>query len=579
MSRRTLTIAASTAVIGAGVVVGATAPAAPVGTQATGASGAGAGQTYYVPVTEQLTVVGHGYGHGHGMSQYGAQGAALQGKGYREILSFYYPGTEWGTNNRLIRVLLTADTTSDVTVSPARGLAVRDLETGASFDVPERAGVSQWKLTAQAGNRTRTAVKYRNASGWHRWRTFAGDGQFGADVPLTLVLPDGSTRRYHGVLRAASPYAGATVRDTVNVLPMDDYVRGVIAAEMPASWHQQALRSQAVAARSYAYSMQLEANGRYYQVCDTTSCQVYGGVAAQTPTTNKAVSATTGKVLLDGKQPAFTQFSASSGGWTSDGGRSYLPAQRDPWDDWEGNSHSDWTTTISVASLESRFSQLGSLQAIRVTRRDGNGAWGGRVLRLVLDGTAGNVALTGDEFRSHYGLRSNWFAFDATPIIARWRDLGGTRSILGAPTSAETVAKGPRGRTGAKQVFEKGRVYWSRRHGAEALTAAVLARYRKLGGPASAYGFPKATVARTADRVGRKVRLAAGMIFFSPDSGAWAVRGKVLEAYKRRKYSAGPLGYPVGNVVDSATRQRGAFQGGVVVYDKQTKTIRVNWRD
>jgi SpoIID/LytB domain protein len=577
MSKRLLASATITALLGAGGVGAAPAGPAAAGMSAASAPRAGGGQTYFVPVTATLTVNGRGYGHGHGMSQHGAQGAALRGKRYREILSFYYPGTRWGRSNRLIRVLLTADTGSDVVVLPARGLAVRNLTSGKTFAVPDRAGVSRWRLNPLRRNADRTAVQYRNSTGWHRWRTFRGDGQFGADVPLTLVLPGGSTRRYSGVLRAASPYAGASVRDTVNVLPMDEYVRGVIAAEMPASWHQQALRSQAVAARSYAFSMQQAAEGRYYQVCDTTSCQVYGGVEAQTPTTNKAVTATARKVLLDGKRAAFTQFSASSGGWTSDGGYSYLPAQRDRWDDWAGNSNHRWTTTIQVASLESAYRQLGRLQAIRVTQRDGNGAWGGRVLRLVLDGSDGSVALTGDDFRWHFGLRSNWFSFAATPIISTWRRLGGAKSMLGRPTSAETVAKGRRGAIGAKQVFRRGRAYWSRRSGAAALTGAVLARYRKLGGPASAYGFPAATVTRTATGDGRKVRLANGMIFASR-RGAWGVRGKVLQAYTRRKYAGGPLGYPVRNVVNTRTGQRGSFQGGVVVYNKQRKNIRVIWR-
>ncbi|MBA3265903.1 MAG: hypothetical protein H0T14_05945, partial [Nocardioidaceae bacterium] len=52
---------------------------------------ASADQTYYVPVTKRWTVNGHGYGHGHGMSQYGAQGAALRGRHYSEIVKFYYP--------------------------------------------------------------------------------------------------------------------------------------------------------------------------------------------------------------------------------------------------------------------------------------------------------------------------------------------------------------------------------------------------------------------------------------------------------------------------------------------------------
>ena len=573
MNGRLLASMVGFAVLASGGVTGSVAHAL-----ATDDRAAKRGQTYYVPVTKALTVVGHGYGHGHGMSQYGAQGAALEGKRYREILAFYYPGTEMGSNKGLIRVLLTADTTSDVVVRPAKGLTVRDLGAEAAHDLPDNDGVTHWRLKPLAGDTSRTAVQYRNTRGWHKWRTLRGDGQFNADVPLTLVLPDGSTRRYRGLLRAASPFDGASVRDTVNVLPMDEYVRGVIPTEMPPSWHQQALRAQAVAARTYASYSQRAADGRYYQVCDTTSCQVYGGVGAETKTTNEAVAGTAGQILRDGKLPAFTQFSASSGGWTSDGGQTYLPAKRDPWDDWDGNPHHDWTANISVESLESAFPQLGRLEAIRVTRRDGNGAWGGRVLQLVLEGSEDTVALTGDDLRWRYGLRSSWFAFEPTPIIATWRDLGGHKSMLGAPTSPEAPVEGRSGGIGARQLFEKGRAYWTPRNGAAAVAGAVLVRYRKLGGPASVYGFPRMTVQRTADGVGRKLRLANGMILWSPDSGAWALRGKVLQAYKKRKYSAGPLGYPVSNVRDTDRVQRARFQGGRVVYDKATKKITVTLR-
>ena len=573
MNRRVLATTVGLAVLAAGGATGAVAQA-----PASDDRGAKRAQTYYVPVTKDLTVVGHGYGHGHGMSQYGAQGAALEGTRYRKILAFYYPGTEVGTNEGLIRVLLTADTTSDVVVEPAKGLTVRDLRAERAHRVPDYDGATHWRLKPWAGDPTRTAVQYRNKRGWHKWRTLRGDGQFSADAPLTLVLPDGSTRRYRGLLRAASPFTGASVRDTVNVLPMDEYVRGVIPTEMPPSWHQQALRAQAVAARTYASYSQRAADGRYYQVCDTTSCQVYGGVGAETRTTNEAVAGTAGQILRDGRLPAFTQFSASSGGWTSDGGQTYLPAQRDPWDDWEGNSHHDWSTKISVESLESAFPQLGRLEAIRVTRRDGNGAWGGRVLQLVLEGDDDTVSLTGDDLRWRYGLRSSWFAFEPTPIIATWRELGGRKSMLGAPTSPEAPVEGASGGIGARQVFEKGRAYWTKRNGAAAVAGAVLVRYRKLGGPASEYGFPRRTVQPTADRTGRKLRLANGMIFWSRDSGAWALRGKVLQAYKKRKYSAGPLGYPVRNFVDTDRVQRGRFQGGRIVYDKDTKKITVTLR-
>src|SRR3712207_3908592 len=64
-------------------------------------------QAYPVPAAGKIAITGRGYGHGHGMSQYGAQGAAIEGLGHERILAFYYPGTTLGTTSRKIKVLLT----------------------------------------------------------------------------------------------------------------------------------------------------------------------------------------------------------------------------------------------------------------------------------------------------------------------------------------------------------------------------------------------------------------------------------------------------------------------------------------
>ncbi|MGH3355200.1 MAG: SpoIID/LytB domain-containing protein, partial [Nocardioidaceae bacterium] len=170
-----------------------------------------------------------------------------------------------------------------------------------------------------------------------------------------------------------------------------------------------ALKSQAVAARTYATNERSRNRGDHYQTCDTTSCQVYGGVAAETDSTNRAVRQTSRQILRYGGEPAFTQFSASSGGYTAAGGVPYLPAQRDPWDSWSGNYVHTWRKTIDTARLEHRYPRLGRLRGIRVTRRNGHGDWGGRVLRMRLNGSRNDVYITGDDFRWIYGLRSNWF--------------------------------------------------------------------------------------------------------------------------------------------------------------------------
>ncbi|MBC7597266.1 MAG: hypothetical protein H7288_25665, partial [Kineosporiaceae bacterium] len=88
---------------------------------------------------------------------------------------------------------------------------------------------------------------------------------------------------------------------------------------------------------------------RYYDLCDTTSCQVYRGVDAETATTDAAVQATAGKILNYNGSPAFTQFSSSSGGYSALGNQPYLKAKVDAYDDWAGNSVHDWTKSVSAA--------------------------------------------------------------------------------------------------------------------------------------------------------------------------------------------------------------------------------------
>jgi SpoIID/LytB domain protein len=371
-------------------------------------------QPYPVPAGRVYTVLGHGYGHGHGMSQYGAYGAARKGLRARGILRFYYPGTALralrpGPASRL-RVLLSEDTTRDVVVSPADGLVVRDLGSGAAYRLPRLSGVTRWRLNVSAG---RTVVGYRTST-WHRYRpggraVLAGDGQLAADEPLRLWTPSGS-RTYRGALRAASPGRGSADRDTVNVVTLDAYVRGVLPAEMPPSWSLEALKAQAVAARTYAAWSKAQSPRARYHVCDTSACQVYRGTSAEHPRADAAVAATSRRILRHSGRPAFTQFSASSGGWTAAGSRPYLVARADPYDGHAANPVHDWSVRLGAARIERAYPRIGRLRRLVVTRRDGNGQWGGRVKRIVLDGRRRDVALSGDAFRSVFGLRSTWFA-------------------------------------------------------------------------------------------------------------------------------------------------------------------------
>lgn len=376
----------------------------------------GAGDSWKVPGKASITVRGHGYGHGHGLSQHGAEGAARQGLSAAQILDFYYPGTTMGKRGGRVSVLISADTTDDLVVRSRSGLRVRDLATGATTRLPTKVGgrtPALWRV--RQNHRDRTRVSWRTAAGgagsWSKWRDLKGNGELSAgNAPVTLVTPAGD-RAYRGRLRALPPSPGARARDTVNKVRLDDYLRGVVPLEIPASWSKAAVRAQAVAARSYAVFERRTPRASHYQLCDTTSCQVYGGVRAEHPGSDAAVRATAKQVRLADGQPAFTQFSSSSGGWTAAGSRPYLAARADKYDDWAGNPHHDWSVTLTDQRVESAFPAVGDLRSITVLSRDGNGQWGGRVRSVRLAGTGGKVTVSGDALRFGLGLKSPWVTF------------------------------------------------------------------------------------------------------------------------------------------------------------------------
>lgn len=346
-----------------------------------------------------ITLTGHGYGHGIGMSQYGAYGAARQGLSYGRIVAFYYPGTEPGRTDGRIRVQISADAGGDVVVSPRSGLRVRDLADGRTRALPDN-GARLWRLKTNGDGDT--LVGFRDASQWRFFARLDGRGELDAKgAVLALHTPSG-VRRYRGALRLA---AG----DTVNVLGIDNYLKGVVPTEMPSSWHPQALRAQAVAARSYAAWERRNPRAAHFDVYDTVASQVYGGFGAEAASTNAAVEDTAGRIRTSGGRPAFTQFSSSNGGFSAPGSQPYLKARRDPYDGWSGNPNHDWSVRVAASAIEARWPGVGDLRGVSVTERDGHGEWGGRAVTVRITGSRGSTTVSGPDFRFALGLRSHWF--------------------------------------------------------------------------------------------------------------------------------------------------------------------------
>lgn len=558
--RRSAVAAATAAVLGASLSVPlAGVPASAVSTD----------QSYWIPAGKTIRVNGHGYGHGHGMSQHGAQGAALAGLSYREIADFYYPGTTWGEVRGRVRVVVTADTSDDVVVSPAEGLAVRDLADGSTHVLPVGGGVSRWRIIAGANG---SIVQMLTGGQWSRlrvrWnRALTGDAEFFAATPITLWTPSGA-RTYRGTLRSAGPVPGGATRDTVNVVRMDQYVMGVVPYEMPASWHAEAVRAQAVAARTYATWSRAQNPHRYYQICDTTACQVYSGTGGEDARSNAAVKATARRILLHQGRPAFTQFSASSGGWTAAGSVPYLTAKQDPYDGWSGNYNHSWSTTVDAGVLERKYPSLGRLERIRVTTRDGNGDWQGRVRVMVLDGSAGDVTISGDAFRWTFGLKSNWFSIAPTPIMSRWARIGGVESPLGAARRGEIAVA-----AGVAQEFQRGQMFHSRATGARELFGPILRTYRALGGPSSALGFPRTPV--RARGTNRLAHFESGGIYHRRTAAPVAVMGAIDARFRAEGALRSGLGWPTKGNYSVPGGQRADFENGSILYKRRTDSTQV----
>ena len=221
---------------------------------------------------------------------------------------------------------------------------------------------------------------------------------------VKVVLPNGSVRPYRGSVALIKRGTGGR---TINNVLLEDYVKGVVPAEMPTSWAANAVRAQAVAARSYAVRLWKFAGYSGYDICDTTACQVYRGMSRETNGGNAAVKATAGVIVTYRGVVALTQFSSSNGGHTAKGDYPYLAARRDPYD--RVIKSQAWTRTLSASSISRVWPSVGTVKRLQISSRDGAGAWGGRVKTIKIIGSSRTATVSGTTFQRMFGLRSSLY--------------------------------------------------------------------------------------------------------------------------------------------------------------------------
>ncbi|PYF97898.1 SpoIID/LytB domain protein [Georgenia satyanarayanai] len=381
---------------------------------------ASADETYPRPGSGSWEIQGRGWGHGIGMSQWGAQGAALQGLTHRQILGFYYPGTAVGSvrNNPLDVRLMAHQNTDSVRLWAPQG-ANRLQVAGAGNTTRSYAG---GYVTVDRADDNRFWVRHSGGAVHAFTATELTVTARNADNNnVGAVVGSSSTRGtwYRGTIQLVRE--NSTLFDVRNHVALEQYLRGVVPREVPASWHTQALRAQSVAARSYVLA-EIAGNSAGL-TCDTTQCQVYGGratvdrdgdvlTAHDHPRTDAAVADTAGEVRTYGGSVAFTQFSSTNGGWTKASTRPYLVAKPDPYTGTApGDTRTTWTDRLSVGTVEAYCPSNGRLRNLVITERDGNGAFGGRITEARVECSTGNRTLTNLRF----DLFSEWWRVTPPP--------------------------------------------------------------------------------------------------------------------------------------------------------------------
>ena len=446
---------------------------------------------------ERLTIRGAGFGHGVGMSQYGAQGFAQNGAGYRSILGHYYTDTAVGTlPARRVRVLL-QDARGSARFTNARSAGGRRVSPSLAYGVRRAAGGTVELLSPRGRVLKRVApplvVK-------------------GARVVLKGAALNGrSDGAYRGRLefRPAS-YLGVLA---INAVGLETYIRGVVGDEMPPSWHPEALKAQAVAARTYAVTTSKAGLG--FEHYPDTRSQVYGGVAAEEPSVDAAVRATRGEVVTYAGEPVVTYFFSTSGGRTEDVENTTLGNEPEPWLKSVEDPYDDisprhrWgpmRMTLKAAGRKLGSLVEGSFRGIKVLERGRSP----RIVRAQVVGTQGRTDVDGATLRARLGLYDTWAYFTSIASTEKpaAEDDAPARTDSSGGTSPPAKAAAETGRRIAGRVFPpRGEVVVQRRAGRRGWERVGVAAVGRRGGYSFTVPSEGVYRVRFAGGIGPKIRI------------------------------------------------------------------------
>ncbi len=536
---------------------------------------------------DPITLYGSGWGHGLGLSQWGAYGLAGDGWTSTQILTHFYSGTKVSKVAKPpagIRVALaTAEPALHLTAEagPVRLSVKRPVGGTLVGKIPDG---ETWVVRSVDG-----AYEVHDADGAVVGGTTWGGTSSNlyatyADHDARVTVPEGGATYNRGTLEfnLTACANGCSLR-LIARLPFEDYLLGI--GEVPSSWPTEALRAQAVAARSFAlykirkYGLQPTCN---CHLTDGSNDQVYigwdkeGGLDGRRWV--KAVRSTAGSVVTYKGAVALTVFTASDGGHTEDlnvqwgtplAAYPYLAGVCDPGDYTAANPWTDWSRQFTPGALTTALAPYtGDIGAVSGFGKIDRGV-SGRIDDAVVRGAEGSASVSGTEIRSALALPDDrvWINADKNVVGAIRSKYDDLMCAPGLPTSVVKALPG-----GARQTFQSGAIY--RNAGLDLaiwLKGPVYEEYLAAGGAPGALGLPVADPRNLGDAAAgcpdgcSRADFAHGRIYWKGGVGAFALWGNVLAAYNSQGGAGGALGFPTSRVQTqdggsaSATFEHGAI--------------------
>ena len=303
------------------------------------------------------------------------------------------------------RLDIRADTPLKMTDSKGRGQVLRTLvqvATGEQGFLLNGLRVQAEQVTLQAGEQGLTLTFPRTA-----WK-FNGAAMSSGDAGMVISVS--------GLVHLVRKGKGFLV---INRVDVEEYVKGVVPAEVSSTWHPEMLKAQAVAARTYALYQQMLSATREYDVVATVQDQVYRGKQGMDPVILRAVEDTRGLVVTYQDAPIYAAFSSTAAGLTEDAMNvwskdyPYLKGVECPFD--LMSPYYQWKSSFKMDTLEQNLRQQGFPVGKIATITPFSFSRGGRVAKLRVLHSGGELVLRGEELRKAVGytiIPSTQFAIE-----------------------------------------------------------------------------------------------------------------------------------------------------------------------